>query len=162
MATNVNTFFFTKTAPKTKLAVIDNLSASELLCITESSILRIIKEAGTGKPRSHNKEFNLSRVNRTGNKWNSTISGWYVWKKQVFIDFYLQYDNTDTNTGDTFKEFMRYPEYQGSYEYEDRYDNPQTTYFRYSPEDKARAIRALLREYVETKYSDKLKNNEKS
>lgn len=152
MATNVNTFFFTKTAPKIKLAVIDNLSASELLCITESTILRIIKETGTGKPRCHNKELNLDRKNRTGNKWNSTIHGWYIWKKEVYIDFYIQYDNTDTNTADSFREFMKYSEYRGEYVYEDRYDNPQTTYFHYNSEDKARAIRALLRDYIETKY----------
>lgn len=162
MATNINQFIFTRTAPKKKLEVIENLTQSELLGITEATISRIIKEAGTGKPKSHNKDLKLSRENRTGNKWNSTIEGWYVWKKEVYIDFYLQYSNTDTNTADTFKEFMKYSEYEGSYQYEDRYDNPQTTYFRYSPEDKVRAIRALLREYIETKYADKLKNNEKA
>lgn len=156
---NVNTFYFTRTAPITKLRTIETLTTSELLVITDATIQRIIKEAGTGKARSHNKDLKLSRENRTGNKWNSTIEGWYVWKKEVYIDFYLQYDNTDTNTADTFKEFMKYSEYQGSYEYEDRYGNTQTTYFRYSPEDKARAIRALLREYIEVKYSDKLKGN---
>ena len=159
---DINTFIFTRTAPMTKLRAIENLTQSELLAITEATISRIIKEAGIGKARSHNKDLKLSRENRTGNKWNSTIEGWYVWKKEVYIDFYIQYSNTDTNTADSFKEFMKYSEYQGSYEYEDRYGNTQTTYFRYSPEDKARAIRALLREYVETKYADKLKNNEKS
>lgn len=157
---NINQFIFTRTQPQKKLEVIEKLTAPELLGITEATISRIIKEAGTGKPKSHNKDLKLSRKNRTGNKWNSTIEGWYVWKKEVYIDFYLQYSNSDTNTADTFKEFMKYSEYQGSFEYEDRYGHSQTTYFRYSPEDKARAIRALLREYIETKYSDKLKNNE--
>lgn len=159
---NINQFIFTRTQPQKKLEVIEKLTAPELLGITETTISRIIKEAGTGKPKSHNKDLKLSRENRTGNKWNSTIEGWYVWKKEVYIDFYLQYSNTDTNTADTFKEFMKYSEYEGSYQYEDRYDNPQTTYFRYSPEDKARAIRALLREYIEVKYSDKLKGNEEA
>lgn len=159
---DINTYIFTRTAPMTKLRTIEKLTQSELLAISEATISRIIKEAGTGKARSHNKDLKLSRENRTGNKWNSTIEGWYIWKKEVYIDFYIQYSNTDTNTADTFKEFMKYSEYQGSFEYEDRYGHSQTTYFRYSPEDKARAIRALLREYIETKYADKLKNNEKS
>lgn len=156
---DINTYIFTRTAPITKYRTIENLTQSELLAISEATVQRIIKEVGTGKPKSHNKDLKLSRENRTGNKWNSSIEGWYIWKKQVYIDFYIQYDNTDTNTADTFKEFMKYSEYQGSYEYEDRYGNTQTTYFRYSPEDKARAIRALLREYIEVKYSDKLKGN---
>lgn len=159
---NINTYIFTRTAPINKLRTIENLTQSELLATSEATISRIIKEAGTGKPNSRNKDLNLKRINRTGNKWNSTIEGWYIWKKNVYIDFYIQYSNTDTNTDDSFKEFMKYSEYQGSYEYEDRYGNTQTTYFRYSPEDKARAIRSLLREYIETKYADKLKNNEKS
>lgn len=162
MATNINQFIFTRTQPQKKLEVIEKLTAPELLGITEATISRIIKEAGTGKPKSHNKDLKLSRENRTGNKWNSTIESWYIWKKEVYIDFYIQYSNTDTNTADTFKEFMKYSEYEGSYQYEDRYDNPQTTYFRYSPEDKARAIRALLREYIVTKYADKLKGNEEA
>lgn len=159
---NVNTFFFTRTAPMTKLRAIENLTQSELLSISEATISRIIKEAGSGKPNSRNKDFQISRKNKTGNNWNSDIEGWYIWKKEVFIDFYLQYDSTDTTTCDSFKEFMKYSEYRGSYEYEDRYGNTQTTYFRYSQEDKANAIKALLREYIETKYHDKLQNNEEA
>lgn len=159
---NVNTFFFTRTAPMTKLRTIETLTQSELLAITEATISRIIKEAGSGEPNSRNKDLKISRKNTTGNNWNSDIDEWYIWKKEVFIDFYLQYDNTDTTTGDSFKEFMKYPEYRGSYEYEDRYGHTQTTYFRYSQEDKANAIKALLREYIETKYHDKLQNNEEA
>ena len=45
---DINKFLFTKTAPKKKLAVIDTLSQGELLSITYSTVLRIIKEAGQG------------------------------------------------------------------------------------------------------------------
>ena len=158
---NINEFFFTRTQPKKKLEVIENLSTSELLGISEATICRIIKEVGENFYKSRNKMLRLSRERRTGNRWNSTIESWDLIKGKVWIDFYIQYENTDTNESDTFSNFIRRGEYQGHFLRDDRYGNPQTYYFRYEEADKARAIRALLMEYIQTKYATKLrKTNE--
>lgn len=46
MATNINVELFKRYAPKKKLEIINSLSESELLSISYTTILRIIKEAG--------------------------------------------------------------------------------------------------------------------
>lgn len=157
--TNINTELFRRTAPKKKLEMIKALSDNELLNITTTTIARIIKEAGTGKKGSPNKELRLSRENQTGNDWNSDIESWYIWKKKVYICFYIQYENTDTSSDDTYSNFISRGEYQGQLHREDRYGNPRTYYFKYDESDKTKAIRALLKEYVQTKYHDKLKED---
>ena len=48
MATNINVELFKRYAPKKKLEIINSLSESELLSISYTTILRIIKEAGKG------------------------------------------------------------------------------------------------------------------
>lgn len=159
---NINTELFRRTTPDKKLQIIENLTQYELFCITETTIKRIIREAGSGKKGSPNKTLYISRKNITGNNWNSDIESWSIWKGKIWIGFYLQYSNTDTNTDDYYSNFKGSGEYLGSYEYEDRYGHSQTTYFRYYAEDKAKAIRALLKQYIENKYHDKLCSNEKA
>lgn len=48
MATNINVELFKRYAPKKKLEIINSLSENELLSISYTTILRIIKEAGKG------------------------------------------------------------------------------------------------------------------
>lgn len=153
---NINTELFRRTAPEKKLSMIEGLNQYELFCITETTIKRIIREAGSGKKGSPNKTLYISRKNITGNDWNSDIERWSIWKGKIWIGFYLQYSNTDTNTDDYYSNFKGSGEYLGSYEYEDRYGHSQTAYFRYYAEDKAKAIRTLLKQYVENKYASKL------
>ena len=156
---NINEFIFTRTQPRKKLEVIEKLTASELLGIREDTIKRIIKEAGENFYKSRNKTFRLAREHRTGNKWNSTIESWDLIKDKVWIDFYIQYENTDTNTSDTFTRFIGRGEYRGELPRDDRYGNPRTYYFVYDEGDKARAIRAMLTDYIHTKYKSKLKED---
>lgn len=153
---NINDFLFTRTSPKKKLEDIEGLTASQLLGIKEETVKRIIKEAGRGWPKSRSKTLRLSSIHQTGNSWNSTIDSWDLFKGSVWIDFYVQYENTDTNTSETFSKFIRRGEFLGQMLRDDRYGNPRTYYFRYDEGAKARAIRALLLEYVHTKYADKL------
>lgn len=153
---NINEFLFTRTSPKKKLEVIEGLTQSQLFSITEESAKRIIKEIGRGWPKSRSKTLKLSSVHQTGNSWNSTIESWDLFKGKVWIDFYVQYENTDTNNSDTFSNFMCRGEYLGQLHREDRYGNPKTYYYRYDEGAKARAIRALLLEYIHTKYAEKL------
>lgn len=158
MATNINTFLFTRTNPQTKLSVIDNLSDSEILNTNIATITRIIKEAGEGKPRSRNKTLYLRRPH-PGNNWNSDVEDISIYKGKLWIGFYLQYENTDTSDEAPLKDFMRPGDYRGSIERDDRYGNPRHYYFTYDSDDKVRVLRAILKEYVLTKYHDKLQSN---
>lgn len=154
---NINIELFRRTAPRRKLEIIEKLSETELLNITPGTTARIIKETGSGKKGSPNKELRISHENQTGNDWNSTVESWYLWKKRVYVNFYVQYDNTDTNTSETFSNFVRRGEYPGQLVRDDWNANQRTYYFRYNESDKAKAVKALLKQYVQTKYSDKLK-----
>ena len=153
--TNINKELFRRTQPARKLEIIEGLTTSELLDISIETIDRIIREAGSGK-RGH-KSFYLPTSMQTGNCWNSTIEGWYISCKKIYVSIYLQYANTDTSTCDLARTFLKCGSYQGSVERDDRYGNPRHYYFTYDEQDKARAIRALLKEYVERKYASKLK-----
>ena len=155
---NINVDLFKRYAPKNKLEMINAMTEDELLRVSKDTIIRCIKEAGRTLYKSRTKELSISRGNRTGNNWNSDVCSWYYSAKRgIEIDFSLQYSNTDTNAYDTYEHFMRSDEFVGSFEYEDRYGGTQTAYFRYQKRDKANAIRALLKEYVCTKYAEKLK-----
>ena len=60
--------------------------------------------------------------------------------------------NTDTDTDATYNKFFSRGDYRGHICYEDRYGNPHTDYYTYTPSDKAKAIRSLLLTYVQRKY----------
>lgn len=154
---DINKEIFKRYAPSNKLRIIDTASEADLLNIKLSTLERIIKEAGEGernKLRSHNKHLYVG--DSEGNKWNSTIEAINIYNKVSFICFYVQYDNTDTSVSDKLSRFLERGTYLGTVSYTDRYDNPQTSYFRYYTEDKARVIKAILKTYVHTKYRDKL------
>ena len=159
--TNINIELFRRYQPRKKLELIEHLNEQELFMITTDTVKRIIKEAGVRRKGSRGSyDLSLRQINITGNRWNSDIEGWGIWKNRLYIDFYLQYDNTDTTTLEHIGNFLSPGEFLGELHATDRHDNPRTYYFRYDTEDKGRAIRALLRQYVENKYADKLKEEE--
>ena len=112
--------------------------------------MRIVKEVGTNFYKSRDKRVYITE--RTGNHWNSTFTGVELIKGRLYVNLYVQYSNTDTETSETYSEFFTRGDYRGAICYEDRYGNPQTEYYTYSTGDKARAIRSLLLEYVQRKY----------
>ena len=138
------------------MELVEKLTATELLGIREDAIKRIIKETGENFHKSRNRTLRLAREHRTGNKWNATIEAWNLVKGRVWIDFYLQHENSDTNTSDTFTRFVHRGEYRGELQRDDRYGNPRTYHFSFEEGDKARAIRCLLLDYINKKYHDKL------
>jgi len=160
MATNINTELFRRYRPEKKLEIIENLSQNELLAITPQTVIRIIKETGTSPYKSKNKELRISSSRRTGNNWNSEIESYYLVRKSVYVSFYLQYENTDTSDLELLTHVLRDGAFIGEVKRHDRYGNDRTYYYTYQPEHKAEAIRALLQEYVFTKYHDKLKREE--
>jgi len=163
MATNINQFLFTRTKPQTKLEVINNLSQSELLSITYSTILRIIKEAGTGDTKKTRCKFKTLYLSGATNDWNSKVKNIYNSKKdEVYLSVYIQGDDTDTEVSYKLRDFLdnRYEEqclgklfesFCNGYEH-----NVPANYDR---ADRARVIKAILTAYINNKYHDKLENN---
>ncbi|MDD6863243.1 MAG: hypothetical protein PUD56_05240, partial [Prevotella sp.] len=89
---------FSRTAPKKKVEIVENLTPTELLSITTETITRMVKEAGTRLYKSRDKELRFSYERRTGNNWDSTIEGVRNYKGKPVLNIYYQYENTDTNT----------------------------------------------------------------
>jgi hypothetical protein len=118
----------------------------------------MVKEAGKSIYKSkRDKTLMVSRQRRTGNDWNSWFNGVDLMKGKLYVNFYIQYDNTDTNDCISYGEFVRDRDrFRGTIKTTDRFDNPQTYYYFYENDDRARAIKSLLLEYVYTKYADKL------
>ena len=158
MKTNINTELFKRYAPKKKIEIIEKLTDDELLAITPATIIRMVKEAGKSIYKSkRDKTLMVSRQHRTGNNWNSWFNGVDLTKGKLYVNLYIQYDNTDTDDSISYGEFMRDRDrFRGTVKTTDRYDNPQTYYYFYDNDDRARAIKSLLLEYVYTKYADKL------
>ncbi len=158
MKTNINLELFKRYAPKKKLEIIESLTQQELLATTPITITRMVKEAGKLHYKSkRDKKLTVSRQRRTGNDWNSWFNGVDLIKNKLYVDLYIQYSNTDTDDCISYGEFMRDKDrFRGTIKTTDRYDNPQTYYYFYDNQDRARAIKSLLLEYVYTKYADKL------
>ena len=158
MKTNINTELFRRYAPKKKLEIIEKLTDDELLAITPATLIRMVKETGESCYKSkRDKKLCVRRVIRKGNEWNSEFTGVDLLKGKLYVNLYVQYENTDTEVCISFGEFMRDRErFRGTIKTTDRYDNPQTYYYFYDNDDRARAIRSLLYEYVYRKYLDKL------
>lgn len=153
---DINKIIFTRTAPSKKVEIVKALSVSQLLSITPEAITRMVKETGSGIGKSRNKELRISSDLRTGNNWNSEIEGVRRYKGHLSVDFYLQFENTDTNTNDSLENFLNKGDYRGSVIRSDRYGNPRSYYFTYTVADKAEFVKSLLLEYLNRKYKDKL------
>jgi len=129
------------------------LTEDELLNITPATITRIIKEAGTRLYRSRDKRLWIPDRFRTGNHLNSTFNAVELIKGKLYVSLYVQYSNTDTDTDATYSEFFSRTDYRGAIQHNDKYGNPHTDYYTYTPSDKARALRSLLLTYVQRKYN---------
>ena len=157
MATNINVELFKRYAPKKKLEIIEKLDSNELMNVSTATIERIVKEAGTNMYKSRDKRLYLSK--QRGNSWNSTIEAVELIRGKLYLDVYLQYENTDCNTSELVRDFIRGGDFTGSVVRGDRYGNDRHYYFTYSEGSKQRVIRSILEEYVYTKYANKLKES---
>ena len=149
---NINIELFKRYKPDRKNQLIMEMTENELLAITPSTVTRIIKEVGTRLYRSRDKRLWIPDQFRTGNHWISTFNGIELIKGKLYVSLYVQYSNTDTDRSETFSEFFSRGDYRGAIRYDDKYGNPHTDYYTYSPSDKARALRSLLLTYVQRKY----------
>lgn len=153
---DINKIIFSRTAPAKKIEIVENLTQTELLNILPATIVRTIKEAGNRLYKSRDKELRFPYDRKPGNDWNSTVEGVRNYKGNPMLDFYIQYENTDTNTSASLNDFLKSGDYRGSIVRDDRYGNPRSYYFTYSSADKAQFVKYLLLEYLNRKYKDKL------
>lgn len=153
---DINKIIFSRTAPSKKVEIVKALSISQLLSITPEAITRMVKETGSSISKSRNKELRISSDLRTGNNWNSEVEGVRLYKGHLSVDFYLQFENTDTNTNDSLENFLNKGDYRGSVIRSDRYGNDRHYYFTYNEADKAEFVKSLLLEYLNRKYKDRL------
>ena len=153
---NINNFIFTRTQPQKKIDTINALTQDELLSTSEATVKRIVKETGRRMWKTRDKELRISQERRAGNAWNSSIDGVQLIKGQLYLDVYLQYENTDTNTSEEYDDFFRNGNFRGEVRRLDRHGNGRTYYYLYDSSDKASVIKSILLEYVHLKYADKL------
>lgn len=151
---DINKEIFRPLGIKNKLKMIAAFTEDELMRISQESIKKLIVRHGVGAKNSRNKHLTIPRSRRKGNDWNSNVEQIYIYKGMVYLDFYLQYDNTDTNEVDRLEIFMIGPDYIGCHEYEDRNGHTQTATFRYNRSQKAEVIRSILYAFVDAKYSE--------
>lgn len=156
---NVNIELFKRTAPVKKIDIIKNLTQNELNRISEDTIIRIIKEAGRRLNGTRDYEFYVNPDIRKGNNWNSEVEGMWLYKGELSIMLYVQFDNTDTVLIVPFNEFFRKGDFRKAMRRDDWYGNLQTHYFVYDEKEKAEVIRSFCLEYINTKYKSKLNTN---
>ena len=156
---NINEIIFSRTAPKKKVEIVENLTLSELLSVSPETIKRMVREAGSNYYKSRDKRLTLSSEFRTGNDWNSDFEGVSLIKQRLYVDLYLQYSNTDTTKTESLEKFFCKGEYRGCVIGSDHYGNDRHYYFTYSESEKARCMRRLLLQYLHLKYKERLGEN---
>lgn len=153
---NINIELFKRYAPKTKLEIVKKLTPNELMYISPSTIERIVREEGERMYKSRNKRLYISRDRRRGNSWNSVVEAVELIKGNLYLDVYVQYENTDTNTYVPFTDFMKRGDFRGEIKGSDRCGNGRTYYYTYDEGDKQKVLRSILEQYIHDKYSDRL------
>ena len=91
---NVNIELFKRTSPERKIELIRKLTQAELSGISESTLLRIVKETGRRIKGSRNYEFYVNPDRREGNNWNSMVEGVWLYRGKLHVMVYVQLDNT--------------------------------------------------------------------
>lgn len=153
---NINEIIFSRTAPKKKMEIVENLTPKELLSVNSDTIKKMVKETGSNRYKSRDKELYISRELRTGNNWNSEFESVGIYKGKLYVNLYVQYSNTDTTKSECLEKFFCKGDYQDSIKGSDCHGNERHYYFSYDESDKARCMRRLLLQYLTIKYKDKL------
>lgn len=151
---DINKFIFSRTAPAKKVEIVKNLTQADLLSITPETISRIIREAGTRLYHCRDKRMRL--YNTICNDWNAEFTGVRNHKLTPLAEIYIQYENTDTETSVRFYDFLAAGDYRGTIKRDDINGNPRHYYFTFTISQKAECVRAILLEYLNRKYKDKL------
>lgn len=153
---DINNIIFSRIAPKKKVEIVENLTLKELLSVSSDTIKRMVKETGSSRYKSRDKELFISHELRTGNNWNSEFESVGIYKGNLYVNLYVQYSNTDTIKSESLEKFFCKGDYQGSIKGSDHHGNERHFYFSYDESDKARCMGRLLLQYLTIKYKDKL------
>ena len=154
---NINEFIFGRTQPLRKIETVKAMTTGELFSVSEETVKRIVKETGRKIEGTRDKELYIASERRKGNNWNSVVEGVYLIKSRLYLNLYIQYENTDTNTSEDYDEFFkRWSDYRGEIRRLDRYGNPRSYYFCYGESEKAEVLRSVLLEFIYRKYNRKL------
>ena len=156
---DINKIIFSRTAPNKKVEIVENLTPKELLSVNSDTIKRMVKETGSNRYKSRDKELFISHELKTGNNWNSELESVGIYKGNLYVNLYVQYSNTDTTKTESFDKFFCKGDYQGSIIGSDHYGNDRHYYFSYDESDKACCIGRLLLQYLYLRYKDKLGEN---
>ena len=147
----INEYLFSNTPIQKKKEVVESLSIKELSSVNSDILKRIIKEVGNAIGNSSAKELKIPCEKRPGNDWNSWFEGIGYNNEKCYVILYVQYSNTDRTLIEDLDKFLSKGDYKGSFTWNDRYGNPQTSYFRYSEVQKLQCIQSVLMEYIERK-----------
>ena len=148
---NINEYLFSDSPIQKKKEVVESLSVKELSSVNSDTLKRIIKEVGNTIGNSRAKELKIPCDNRPGNDWNSWFEGIGCNNGKCYVILYVQFSNTDRTIIEDLDKFLSKSGYKGSVTWNDRYGNPQTSYFRYSEVQKLQCIQSVLMEYIERK-----------
>ena len=141
---NINEMLF-KGDINERINAIENASQSDLLRLSEDSIKRMLTEQGSDNYYKDRKTLYFDRVS---NNWNADAKSVELYNNKVFINFYVQYSNTDTDDCEYMSKFLGSGEFRGSIPYEDRYGGSHTAYYRFDSHDKAKVMKAICLEYL--------------
>ena len=124
---------------------INNASESDLLQLAESTIKKMLSQQKSDKYYPDRKTIYFDRVS---NNWNADAKSIELYNGKVFINFYVQYSNTDTDDCEYLSKFLGSGDYRGAIQYTDMYDNPHTSYYRFDRHDKAKVMKAICLAYL--------------
>ena len=129
-----------------KRSAVESATQRELLNVSVDTIKKILSKQSADKYYPDRKTLYFGNVS---NHWNADAKSVELYKGKVFINFYVQYSNTDTDTCDYLDKFLRGGDYRGAVNYTDMYDNPHTSYYRFDQNDKANVVKAILLTYID-------------
>lgn len=142
---DINSVIFSNVSNTEKKNAVENASASDLMRISESTLKRMVKERGSDNYYKDRKTLHFGNVS---NEWNAWAKSLELYKDKLFINFYVQFSNTDRDECDYMSKFLSSGEYRGAIQYEDRYGNGHTSYYRFDQTDKAKVMRAICLAYL--------------
>ena len=157
MNKNINVDLFRRFSASNKVEMVNALTKDELLSVTEQTITRIVKEVGFNYSKSRDKKMYIKSELRCGNNWNSEIDYLDYIKGKVYVNVYIQNEDTDTDKGELLSVFLKRGDFNTKAYFTNRYGDDIPTYVTYTPDDKAKVIKSILLHYLYTKYADKLK-----
>lgn len=142
---DINSVIFSNVSNTEKKNAVENASASDLMRISESTLKRMVKERGSD---NYYKDRKILFFGNVSNNWNADAKSLELYKDKLFINFYVQYSNTDTDDCEYMSKFLGSGEFRGAIKYTDMYDNPHTSYYRFDSSDKAKVMRAICLAYI--------------